>query len=283
MNTSIRLAAYQGPIVENDFAANLRKVESVLESTRELALDFLCFPETYLSGYSPAAARDASVALADPRLTAFIARTRLYDTVILVGTAERRPAGIFNTQLIIYQGELLGTYSKCMLTEDDRQHFARGMDFPVFHAKGIPFGVVICADTSYVEPALLLRWKGARLLFTPHYNCIPPEGIDTPSGVVTYWEHRTMVLNNQAALAALLKMVVVRSNVVIIGQDGLGSGDAAIWDMNGVQVASGAPFTETVVTADFPREIFLREHWIDRREIPIELVDMIAQAAKKYK
>jgi len=46
-----------------------------------------------------------------------------------------------------------------------------------------------------------------------------------------------MVLNNQAALAALLKMVVVRSNVVIVREGHLGAGDANIWDMNGEVVA----------------------------------------------
>ena len=70
---------------------------------------------------------------------------------------------------------------------------------------------MICADTSYVEPALLLRWKGARLLFTPHYNDIPPDGIDTPNGLVTFWEHRTMVLNNQAAAgrAETLELIII--------------------------------------------------------------------------
>jgi len=74
-----------------------------------------------------------------------------------------------------------------MLTAEDKRVFTAGLDFPVFEAKGVRFGVVICADTSYVEPALLLRWKSARLLFTPHYNDIPPDGIDTPNGLVTFW------------------------------------------------------------------------------------------------
>jgi predicted amidohydrolase len=169
-----------------------------------------------------------------------------------------------------------------MLTEEDRRVFSTHLDLPVFYAKGIPFGVVICADTSYVEPALYLRWKGARLLFTPHYNDIPPEGIDTADGKVTFWEHRTMVLNNQAALATLLKMIVVRSNVVIVREGHLGAGDANIWDMNGVLVASGKPFTECVVMAEFDRAIFERENWINRKEIPVELLEMIAQAAREY-
>jgi predicted amidohydrolase len=283
MNEKIRIGSFQGPIADNDFERNLNKVKEVLDRTRDDGLDFLCFPETYLSGYSEQAVRESSILMDDPRLLEFIRYSTAFDTVILVGMSEREGGRFFNTQIVLYRGRLLGKYHKTMLTDEDKRVFASDLEFPVFDAKGIRFGVVICADTSYVEPALLLRWKGARLLFTPHYNDIPPEGIDTSDGKVTFWEHRTMVLNNQAALAALLKMVVVRSNVVIVREGHLGAGDAAIWDMNGEIIARGTPFTECVVTAEFDRAIFEKENWINRKEVPVELLDMIAQAAHEYK
>jgi len=283
MNEKIRIGSFQGPIVDNDFECNLNKVKEVLNQTRDNGLDFLCFPETYLSGYSEQAVRESSILMDDPRLLEFIRYSAAFDTVILVGMSEREGDKIFNTQIVVYRGKLLGKYHKTMLTAEDKLVFASNLEFPVFEAKGIKFGVVICADTSYVEPALLLRWKGARLLFTPHYNDIPPEGIDTSDGKVTFWEHRTMVLNNQAALATLLKMVVVRSNVVIVREGHLGAGDAAIWDMNGGVVARGTPFTECIVTAEFDRDIFEKENWINREEVPVELLDQIARAARDYK
>lgn len=282
MNDKIRIGSYQGPIVDNDFDANLRKVDEVLEQTKNMHLDFICFPETFLSGYSQQAVRESSIALDDPRLVNFVQRAAAYDTVILLGMSERVGDKIYNTQVVVYRGNLLGKYHKTMLTEEDKLVFASDLELPVFVAKGVKFGVVICADTSYVEPALYLRWQGARLLFTPHYNDIPPEGIDTPDGKVTFWEHRTMVLNNQAALATLLKMVVVRSNVVLVQEGHLGAGDACIWDMNGLIVASGIPFTESVVTAEFDRWIFEKENWISRKQVPVELLERIAAAAKEY-
>ena len=282
MNDKIRVGTFQGPIVDNDFDANLLKVEQVLERTKNMRLDFICFPETFLSGYSQQAVRESSISLDDPRLYGFIQRSALYDTVILVGLSERLHDKIYNTQVVIYRGKLLGKYHKTMLTDEDKLVFASDLELPVFTAKDIKFGVVICADTSYVEPALYLRWQGARLLFTPHYNDVPPEGIETPDGKVTFWEHRTMVLNNQAALATLLKMVVVRSNVVLVSEGHLGAGDACIWDMNGEIVAKGTPFTECIVTAEFDRAIFEKENWIDRREVPVELVERILVAAEAY-
>ena len=34
------------------------------------------------------------------------------------------------------------------------------------------FGVIICADGGYIEPARILALKGARIIFAPHYNYI---------------------------------------------------------------------------------------------------------------
>lgn len=280
MSEKIRIGSYQGPIVENNVDQNLLKVKEVLRQTK--GLDFLCFPETFLSGYSHHAVLESSIPLNDHRLVEFIQQTADYDTVILVGLSERDGEKIFNTQIVIYRGRLIGKYHKMILTEEDKQVFSSDLELPVFEVKGIRFGIVICHDTSFVEPALYLRWQGARLLFTPHYNAIPPSGINTPNGKVSFWEHRTMVLNNQSALATLLKMVVVRSNVVIIKEDHLGAGDSNIWDMNGVVVESGIPFTECVVIGEFDRSIFLKEHWIDRNQVPVELLTKIAQAAKDY-
>jgi predicted amidohydrolase len=278
---TIKIASWQGPVDER-LSINLAKVESVLDQYRDERLDFICFPETYLSGYTVESIHANAIPLEDPRLQGFIEKYQQLDTVILVGMSERAGEQIYNSQLVIYRGQILGVYHKTLLTEFDRENFSTDLDLPVFQAKGICFGVVTCHDTSFVEPALYLRWKGARLLFTPHFNNLPPEGIETSQGKVSFWEHRSMVLNNQAALATLLKMVVVRSNIVMVTKNHLGTGESGIWDMAGRLVVSGEPFRESLIVGEFDKKIFLSEHWIDRREVPVRLVQMIAEAAQAY-
>ena len=39
-----------------------------------------------------------------------------------------------------------------------------------------------------------------------------------------------------------------------------------MWDMNGNCVAEGKPFTECVVEHEFSKDIFLKEHYISRKE-----------------
>jgi predicted amidohydrolase len=89
MDDKIRIGSYQGPIADNDFECNLRKAEDILSQTRDMRLDFLCFPETFLTGYFHRAVRESSLSLNDVRLVDFIKRTTDYDTVILISLSER--------------------------------------------------------------------------------------------------------------------------------------------------------------------------------------------------
>jgi predicted amidohydrolase len=278
----IRIATWQGPIVENDVDANLAKVYEVIQQGIEQDVDFLCFPETYLSGYSPEAIRESALKLADERIQRFIRSTANHNIVVLVGLCEQKEDGIYNGQLVMYQGVLLGVQYKTMLTQGyDHLYFQPNWDQHVFEAKGLKFGVSICHSTSFVEPSLYLRWKGVRLLFTPHYNNIGPYFRLPDGSEFTFWDHRTMVLNNQAALATLLKMVVVRSNIVVVERHALGAGDSNIWDMDGRLVAAGRPFTEQLVTAEFARSYF-DYNVIPRQEVPAELLGRIHEAAKQF-
>lgn len=278
MKEQIRIGAWQGPVAENDPDRNIETVKSVVRQGAEAGLDFLCFPECFLSGYTPEAIAGAALSPEDPRLQDLAAYCGQYDMVVLVGLCLKREDGILNGQLVTYRGDVLGISPKTMLTEYDARYFLRDLSLPVYEAKGVRFGVAICHSTSFVEPALCLRWKGARLLFTPHYNHIRAQGFDG----VTFWAHRSLVLRNQAALATLLKMVVVRSNITGWDDSGLSSGDSGIWDMDGEAVVMGVPFTQQLVTAAFDRAIFEREHWIDRREVPLALLEETLRAAREY-
>ncbi len=280
---SIRISSYQGPLSDCDIEANITKVKSVLKEQAKNQCDFLLFPEVFLTGYSPKAVREYALTLNDPRLLELIAYTKAYDTVLLVGISEKEGDDRYNVQLVIYRGELVGKQYKTMLTQGyDNQLFKTKLDLPVFCLKGIRFGIAICHTTSFVEPALILNLKGAQLLFTPHFNNLPPE-VHLPDGrISTFSDHRNMVLSNQAGLAALLKMTVVRSNIVQSDTNALGSGDSNIWDYDGQLLAAGKPFTECVVSHSFPMSYFSEPHpMINRMEVPFELYREIYMSAKQ--
>jgi len=269
----VRIGSFQGFIKENDFDANMKKVLEVIDQTKDDGLDFLCFPETYLSGILAESVFNSAVSIDDPRIVHLIESTKDYDTVYLVGMSERRSDGIYNVQLVFYKGEILGCSTKTMLTPPEFECFITDLEMPVYEVKGIKFGIAICHSTSFIEPSLYLRYNGARLLFTPHYNSVRP---------AAFCFHRRMVLNNNLGIASLLKMVVVRSNVIVIDPSEVGCGDSDIWDMDGNCVAKGDQFKEMVVTADLEKKMFLEDHWIDQREISIGLLDKLYESGKMF-
>jgi predicted amidohydrolase len=263
----VRISAYQGRCTD-DIDENLERVHTVIAQAAEQKSDFLCFPEGYLSNYKA----KLSLPLDGPRMRTLIQYTERYDIVVIVGLSELQSDKVFNTALALHRGQLLGTYRKTMLTEGDKKVFAPDYSLPVFTAKGIPFGVIICHDSSFVEPALTMRWKGARLLFSPHYNRIRYERAD---------EHRSVVRNNHVGLSALLQMVVVRSNVVGGDDEAVSYGDTTIFSPLGVPVAAAPLFKEALISARFEESVFTQENWRRRREVPFEVYRQLWDAARE--
>jgi predicted amidohydrolase len=263
----VKISVYQGRC-SDDIEQNLDRVYQIIDEAGSTGSDFLCFPEGYLSNYKA----ETAISLSDARMQALIQDTARYDMVVIVGLSEREGEMVYNTALVLYQGNVLGSYRKTMLTGYDKKIFAPDYTLPIFHAKQIPFGVIICHDSSFVEPALTMRWKGARLLFSPHYNLIPSASMD---------EHRTLVRNNHIGLAVLLQMIVARANIVGGDGDTLGYGDSLILSPLGVPVAAAPLFKECLISAEFEQARLEEESWRRRREIPIEVCRQLWDAAKQ--
>jgi predicted amidohydrolase len=156
----------------DDYEANLDKVLAGLEQAASERVDILSFPECFLTGYyrTDQEARQHSFEIEGPEVEHLLQRTARYPSTFIVGLNETRGAAIYNTVLVAREGRLLGTYSKAFPVCD---YFTPGRTFPVFECKGVPFGVIICADGAYIEPSRILALKGARVIFAPHYNNLP--------------------------------------------------------------------------------------------------------------
>ena len=248
---TVRLAAWQGWCGDEDVEGNVAAARRAIAAAGERGADFLCLPETFLSGYgSREIVERGAMAVGDPRLERLGREAGERGLVLLVGFAERMEgARIGNTVAIYDGGSLLGIYRKTMRTGSDAREmgFCRDYDLPVFRAKGITFGCIVCHDSSFIEPAAVMAYRGAQVLFSPHYNSIPAEGMDA---------HRIRVRNNHVGLATLLGMFVVRANVIGLRgpADGkparLGYGDSAIFDPSGVAVAEAGLFREGLIVAE---------------------------------
>src|SRR5688500_5107856 len=90
----LRLGAYQGRAVAGEVATNVATVQRVMREAGEQGVDFLCFPETFLSGYGD---RDvverAAIAADDAQLVALGMEAGRLGMVLLVGFSERLADG----------------------------------------------------------------------------------------------------------------------------------------------------------------------------------------------
>lgn len=245
----MRIAAYQGPCVSGDLKANMHRTLQVYERAASDRVDFLAMPETFLSGYGVREhVERAAVAADGPELKPLYDATRNAGTVLLVGFSERRGDKLFNSVAVIHDGELLGAYSKTMLTNGDSKQmgFSWDAELPVFEAKGIVFGVQICADTSYAEPSRVLALKGATLIFTPHFNHMAYENIE---------DHRQRVRNNHIAIAVRNEVYVAKANSLVAEVvEKAGYGDSYILDHRGVVLVEAGMFVEGIIGVDVPDE-----------------------------
>ena len=97
----------------------------------------------------------------------WLAEISHYQATVIIGFNEREGNHIYDSAAVVEKGSLLGVQRKHYLYHN---YFMPASSFSIFLSKGVPFGVTICLDTNYFEPARLLALQGAAILFSPMCN-----------------------------------------------------------------------------------------------------------------
>jgi predicted amidohydrolase len=230
-----------------DFAGNLQKVITGLERADHDRVEIVCFPECFLTGYPDDGeiAQQGAFAVDSPQMMDVLSKTSGFEALFIVGFNELRGNELYNTAAVIHKGHLLGTYSK---SSAYMKFHKQGREFPVFQHKGLTFGVVICSDGGYIEPARLLALQGAQVIFSPHFNYIGKDGLIA---------HFMKVRADHTARAVENSVYFVRGNNVSLGKeecitksDGVGYGDSYIIDPHGEIVVRSRRHVEDFIFAD---------------------------------
>lgn len=244
----MRIAHCQYEAWCGDFDHNLARVAEGLARAEAEKVAIVSFPECFLTGYpdTEAEARKGAFAVDSEPMSRLLDLSSKHEPVAIVGFNEVRGADLYNTCAVVHRGHLLGVYSKCAAYQ--RFH-KQGRDFPVWEHEGVKFGVIICADGGYIEPARILAMKGARIIFAPHFNSIAGRGL---------LQHFTKVRADHTARAVENGVHFVRGNNVILdfAKSGLtrgesvGYGDSYILDPSGEIVARSRRHREDFIFAD---------------------------------
>ncbi|MBY0528360.1 MAG: carbon-nitrogen hydrolase family protein [Gemmataceae bacterium] len=243
----MRVGHCQFVSANGDFDGNLAKVVQGLERAQRERVEIVCFPECFLTGYqdTEAATRKHAFAVDAPPMMKVLDRTGKFDCTAIIGFNELRGKDLYNTAVVVHKGHILGTYSKCFAYQPFHK---QGREFPVFDRNGVKFGIVICADGGYVEPARILALKGARIIFSPHYNYIQKEYL---------LKHFMNVRADHTARAVENHVYFLRGNNVSLGKDesitkveGVGYGDSYIIDPIGEILVRSRRQQEDFIFAD---------------------------------
>lgn len=242
----MRIGHWQLESKTGDFEANLAKIVTGLERADKDRVEIVCFPECFLTGYpdKEEVVRKSAFAVDSPQMMRLLDKTGKFEATYIVGFNEVRGKDLYNTAVVVQKGHILGTYSKCSAYMPFHK---QGRDFPVFERNGVKFGVVICSDGGYIEPARILALKGARIIFAPHFNYIGAKGL------IGHFQH---VRADHTARAVENDVWFVRGNNVVLGKesglsyDGVGYGDSYIMDPFGEMLVRSRRLREDFIFAD---------------------------------
>lgn len=154
--------------------------------------DVLVLPELSLTGAinGPAAAKSLAEPVPGPATLALADKAREKDVHILLGMAENRSGGFYNSSVLIGPAGIEGVYRKVHLSPADEAWASPGHDFPVFDLSWGRLGMLLGWELLFPEAVESLAKKGADLL------CVPSAWADASCQIV--WPAR---LSEQMHLA----------------------------------------------------------------------------------
>lgn len=238
------VAAYQGPAIQGNPKKAFETIFIWIEKAQKQKADIILFPETFLHGYFNNAeqAHRFSIDLNSYEFRQWCQKLHSYTPMIIFGVNERDQDKIYNTTVVLQDGKLIGKMRKTT-TYPPYDYYALGQEFSIFEKRGIRFGIVICADINYIEPARILALNGAQIIFCPMWNIIKRTHSLLP---------HIQAKHHFIARASENYVWFVASDVIHEDTESICLGASCIVDPLGNIVAQGQVLTENLIIYNIP-------------------------------
>lgn len=184
---SVKVALAQINATVGDLGGNARKIVEFSRRAYAQGARVVLTPELSLCGYPPEdllmrpaflsacaqALADCATALSDlPGLSVVVGHPQRADQRAGLRTRSQSEPNRLNAASVLVEGRITATYAKRELPNyqvfDERRYFVSGRDAGlgavVFESHGVKFGLNICEDAWYEEPARLAKDAGADVL-----------------------------------------------------------------------------------------------------------------------
>lgn len=264
--STVRLALAQINPLVGDFEANVSKILSFIERSRDFAADVVVFPELSVTGYPPEDLLFKSRFIQDNlRAVEEVARHVRRDQVVVLGCIELADE-LYNAATIIHDGKVIATYRKNYLPNygvfDEKRYFHKGSGGLVFKVGQVRFGVTICEDIWY--PGGPAR---AETIFGDAHVILNLSASPYYLGKTRWREHMVGIrAYDNLAMIAYVNMVGGQDELVF-------DGGSFVVDENGSVIARAKSFDEDllIIDVDIGSIVRARLRDIRRREDKLEL------------
>jgi len=204
-------------------------------------VEILCCPEAVLGGLADYDARPAEFALdvESGQLRAVLAPLASDTVSTILGFTEISAGKLYNSAVVFHQGAVAGLYRK-LHPAIRKSIYCAGDRVPVFTVGGLTFGIVICNDSNFPEPARLMASQGATVLFVPTNNGLPLERAEVSGDA----------RKADIARARENSLWVIRADVAGRAGDLVSYGSSGIVDPQGTVLQSAQRLTEGLLVAE---------------------------------
>ena len=171
----MKVAAYQTPLDATYSLDVLNLVRKQIAWCESNDVEILCCPEAVLGGLADYSSEPTRFAIKVDKLDEILQPISSETVTTIIGFTEIDCAGrLYNSAAVFHRGVVVGLYRKIHPFINKSVYYA-GQETPVFEIGGLMFGIIICLDSNYVEPAKTMVAKGATALFIPSNNGMPEE------------------------------------------------------------------------------------------------------------
>ncbi len=171
--SELRVALAQLACKDGDVAYNLDRIVQTAK-LHGPAHDAIVFPEAYVLGFPD---QETTRALAEPLDGPIVRELQRcaadFDSVLIVGMAERNGAQVYNTTVMVSGGGVLLAYRKVHLWQRERFRVDEGDTFFTSSWLGARIGLLICFDIEFPETTRALAALGAQVVFVTDGNMDP--------------------------------------------------------------------------------------------------------------
>jgi 5-aminopentanamidase len=244
----MKVAAYQAPLLPGGSMEALELIRDRVKWCETEGVELLCCPEAVLGGLADDAERpdEFAINVESGQLETLLTPIASKSVTAIVGFTETIGAGrLYNAAAVFHEGRVVGITRKRHLVYRERHPaigrsvYSAGDQSPIFKVGRLSFGIMICNDSNYPDLAADMAARGARAIFLPSNNGLPPERADVVA--------RSRAVD--IARAKDNKVMIVRADVAGRTADRVSFGSSAIVDARGTVLVAGKALSEDILIA----------------------------------